>query len=149
MSSHLYRLCFFNFSSKDFQKAEKLFLQQVFCLPDSFPITIAVALLGLQHFGLSVFDSRMNFAQRALADPFSLTGKVLRFDDTYLQSSETGFSHDLMQFMSPFFDFDLDPFPSITDLTALQDLHDQLSIKLNSERSVSSISSSGLSFWAS
>ena len=51
-----------------------------------------------------------------------------------------------MTVMAPFFDFDDIPFPSITDLSALQDLRDELAVQLNNDRSVSFHQSTGLNF---
>ena len=89
----------------DFERAAKLFLQAVFNLPDSFPIPMAVALLNLRHFELMEIDSRLNFIQRSQLSQDSLTYKGLCFDDSVIRNSRSGFSHDLMLVMSPFFRF--------------------------------------------
>ena len=145
VSSQLYGLCFFNFKRSDFEKAAKLFVQEVFCLPDSFPIQVALSLLSLRHFELTIIDARLNFVERAQLND-SLTYKSLCFDETVGSQYGSGFSHDLMVVMSPFFDFEDTPFPSLSDLSTLQDLRDQMAVQLNEERSVSFHQSSGLSF---
>ena len=89
---------------------------------------------------------RFNFIERARLNPDSLNFKSLCFDETVLCRHDSGFAHDLMTVMSPFFDFDEIPFPSLSDLTTLQDLRDQMAVQLNEERSVSFHQSSGLNF---
>ena len=149
VSSQLYGLCFFNFQRKDVNKAAKIFVQEVFNLPDSFPIQVACSLLNLRHFELSVIDARLNFIQRSQLTQDSLTYKTICFDESVLSHHGSGFSHDLMTVMAPFFDFEDTPFPSLSDLSTLQDLRDQMAIQLNEQRSVSFHQSSGLSFLSS
>jgi hypothetical protein len=69
-------------------------------------------------------------------DHGSLTLKALQYDRDVLRATRSGFSHDLMQFMSPFFDLDVDDFPSYDDLEELQSLRDHMGYQLNDRRSL-------------
>ncbi len=62
--SQLYSFNFSQFSSEEYERAQKIFLQQVFSLPSSFPIKLACFFMGLPDFKTSVFDSRTRFLAR-------------------------------------------------------------------------------------
>jgi hypothetical protein len=134
VSSQQYGLVFFNFCSKDYKRAAKIFLQECFSLPNSFPIDVAFFLLDIPELEQITMDARINFLHRL--DHDSLTSKSILFDRTHLRHSRSGFSHDLMQFMSPFFDLDDDDFPSFDDLEVLQSLRDQMRFQLDDRRAV-------------
>jgi hypothetical protein len=149
VSSQLYGLELFSFGSEDYNRAAKLFLQTVFCLPDSFPINVARNLLQLQHFELVAFDSRLRFIERLFTfGPNSMMAKALRLDNELKTSMGSGFSHDLISFLSQFFDVsDIDSL-TLDDWSYLQDLRDQLSIQCDDVFRSSFRRSSGLSFLA-
>jgi hypothetical protein len=127
VSSQLYGLESFSFQVDDYYRAAKLFLQTIFCLPDSYPINIARSLLNLQIFESISLNSRIRFIQRAFLSPVSdLSMKALEYNQTVLMAHGTGFTHDLVSFLSTFFDVsDLDDL-SVSDLSYLQDLRDQI-----------------------
>jgi hypothetical protein len=131
----------------DYYRAAKIFLQAIFCLPNSFPINVVRSLLNLQPFEATLLSSRIRFIERAFFSPVSnLSMKALEYDQTVLRSHGTGFSHDLVSFLSTFFDVsDLDDL-SVDDLSYLQDLRDQIVIQRSDEFRVSFRRSSGLSF---
>jgi hypothetical protein len=95
VASQLYGLECFNFHAEDFYRAAKLFVQSIFCLPDSFPINVVRSLLNLQVFESMLLNNRINFLARAFSPTDGLTGKVLEYDERVLRIHETGFSHDL------------------------------------------------------
>jgi hypothetical protein len=134
VSSQQYGIVFFNFSPQDYRRAAKIFLQECFLLPNSFPIDVAFFLLDLPDLEQITMDARVNFLSRV--DHGSLTFKSLLFDRSHLLQSRSGFSHDLMQFMSPFFDLDSEDFPSFEDLEELQSLQDQMRYQLRDRRAV-------------
>jgi hypothetical protein len=134
VSSQQYGLTFFAFSSSDYKRAAKVFLQERFLLPNSFPIDVAFFLLDLPDLEQVIFNARLNFLGRV--DHDSLTFKALQFDRSHLRHARSGFSHDLIQFMSPFFDLEEDEFPSFDDLEELQSLRDQLNYQLEDRRAV-------------
>ncbi len=133
VSSQQYGLTFFSFSPHEYRRAAKIFLQECFLLPNSFPIDVAFFLLDLPDLEQLAFDARINFVSRL--DHDSLTLKALQFDCDVLRNTRSGFSHDLIQFMSPFFDLE-DDFPSYEDLEDLQSLRDHMRYQLNDRRSV-------------
>jgi hypothetical protein len=148
VSSQQYGLELFSFKSEDYDRAAKIFLQTVFCLPDSFPINVARNLLNLQHFELVTFDSHIRFVERLFSfGPDSMMAKALRFDQELRSSMGSGFSHDLIAFLSQFFDVsDLDSL-TLDDFSYLQDLRDQLSIQCDDVFRASFRRSSGLNFY--
>jgi hypothetical protein len=62
--SQLYSFSVVSFDQDDFERAQKVFLQEVFNLPNSFAIYMAKFLLGVQDFLLLSFDARVRFFQR-------------------------------------------------------------------------------------
>ncbi len=148
VASQLYGLECFNFSNEDFYRAAKLFLQSIFCLPDSYPINVVRSLLNLPVFEAMLLNNRINFLQRVLISPAGVqTAKALDYDENSLRAHRVGFSHDLMSFLSTFFDVSHIEDLSWRDLSSLQDLRDQIVIQRNDEFRVSFRASSGLSFW--
>jgi hypothetical protein len=147
VASQLYGLECFNFKSDDFYRAAKLFVQAIFCLPDSFPINVVRGLLNLQVFESMLLNNRINFLERAFSAADGLTGKVLEYDERVLRVHDVGFSHDLMDFLAEFYDVSHLEELSLRDLSSLQDLRDQITIQRSDEFRVSFRQSSGLSFW--
>ncbi len=62
--SQLYSFSVVNFDQADFERAQKIFLQEVLNLPQSFAIYMAKFLLGVEDFLLLSFDARVRFLQR-------------------------------------------------------------------------------------
>jgi hypothetical protein len=147
VASQLYGLECFNFKSEDFYRAAKLFVQAIFCLPDSFPINVVRGLLNLQVFESMLLNNRIDFLERAFSATDGLTGKVLEYDERVLRVHDVGFSHDLMDFLAEFFDVSHLEELSLRDSSSLQDLRDQITIQRSDEFRVSFRQSSGLSFW--
>ncbi len=147
VTSQLYGFECFNFRIEDVYRAAKVFLQTIFCLPDSFPINMARSLLNLQVFEVTTLDCRFRFLQRSylsVVNPF--TAKALDYDNNVLRSTRSGFSHDLFSFLENFFDTtDLEDI-SLRDMESLQDLRDQIMVQRQEEFRVSFRSSTGLSF---
>ncbi len=143
----MYGLESFNFKADDFYRAAKLFVQAIFCLPDSYPINVVRSLLNLQVFEAMLLNNRINFLDRVFGNPNNVLGKALEYDQHVLRTHRTGFSHDLMDFLSSFFDVSHLEEVSIQDISSLQDLRDQIVLQRRDEYRVSFRQSSGLSFW--
>jgi hypothetical protein len=61
--SQLYSLSVISFDQEEFERAQKLFLQEVFNLPSSFAFYMAKFLLGIEDYLLLSFDARVRFLQ--------------------------------------------------------------------------------------
>ncbi len=62
--SQQYGLVFFPFSSGEYKRAAKIFLQECFLLPNSFPIDVAFFLLDIPDLEQLCMDARVNFISR-------------------------------------------------------------------------------------
>jgi hypothetical protein len=62
--SQLHSLSFSSFSENEYDRSQKIFLQNVFSLPSSYPILVSTLLMGLHDFPLLFFDARINFITR-------------------------------------------------------------------------------------
>jgi hypothetical protein len=148
VASQQYGVAIMNFQNQDFMKAAKIFLSTIFCLPDSFPYAAVAGILRLHGFELTALQQRLAFIERGFREG-SVIAKVLDFDQISLQNSQVGLSHDLIQFLSQFFDVsdisDLD----IRDFSYLQDLRDQLVIQLENRHFLEFARSTGLNYWTS
>jgi hypothetical protein len=94
--SQLYSLSFSTFSEDEFDRSQKLFLQNVFSLPSSFPIHVACFLLATPEYALCYFDARANFICRivrigSLPSLFSMS-----LDREELYSSGIGWNRELV-----------------------------------------------------
>ncbi len=148
VASQQYGLAMINFNAEDYSKAMKMFLQTIFCLPDSFPHAAVRGLLRIQPFEVTLLEARISFLQRG-SNPTSQIQKVLNFDRRVLQDSKVGFSHDLVRFLELFFDTsDLEDL-NVEDISYLQDLRDQLSYQANDNHLAVFSRSTGLNFWTS
>jgi hypothetical protein len=147
VASQQYGIAVVNFHPEDFRRAAKIFLQTVFCLPDSFPFAAVEGMLRLRGFQLSILQQRLSFIERGFRDG-SIVSKSLILDSTVLREAGVGITHDLIQVLGAFFDVsdleDLD----IRDFSYLQDLRDQLVRQLDDSHLLSFARSTGLSFWS-
>jgi hypothetical protein len=148
VASQLYGIETFNFNNEDFYRAAKLFLQSIVCLPDSYPINVARSLLNLPVFEAMILNSRINFLQRILVSPTgTATMKAMDYDKGVLRTHRVGLSHDLVSFLSTFFDVSHIEDLSWRDISLLQDLRDEIVVQQSDEFHVSFCQSGGLSFW--
>jgi hypothetical protein len=148
VSSQQYGLHLVNFQSEDYSRAMKLFLQTIFCLPDSFPHSVVPGLLRIRPFEVTLLESRLSFIQRGLC-PTSELRKILDFDSRVLRQPKVGFSHDLIRFLEMFFDVsDLEDL-EWPDMEYLQDLRDQLNYQASDAHLAAFSRSTGLGLWTS
>jgi hypothetical protein len=89
VSSQQYGLAMVNFLAEDYNRAMKVFLQTVFCLPDSFPYLVVRGLLGIRPFEVTLLEARISFIRRGL-NPNSRVRKVLGFYSSVLTQSKVG-----------------------------------------------------------
>jgi hypothetical protein len=95
-----------------------------------------------------LLNSRINFFQRILVSPTgSVTMKAMDYDNGVLRTHRVGLSHDLVSFLSTFFDVSHIEDLSWRDISFLQDLRDEIVVQRSDEFRVSFRQSSGLSFW--
>ncbi len=147
VASQQYGVAVINFQPEDFRKAAKIFLQTIFCLPDSFPYSAVEGLLRLRGFDLTTVQQRLAFLERGFRDG-SMIAKVLDLDSTRLQSENVGLSHDLVQVLGRFFDVsDLENL-NMSDFSYLQDLRDQIVIQLDEAHFLEFAQSTGRNFWS-
>jgi hypothetical protein len=105
-------------------------------------------LLNLPVFEAMILNSRINFFQRILTSPAgTATIKAMEYDSSVLRDHRVGLSHDLVSFLSTFFDVSHIEDLSWRDVSMLQDLRDEIVIQRVDEFRVSFCQSSGLSFW--
>jgi hypothetical protein len=148
VSSQQYGLAMINFNAEDYSRAMKMFLETIFCLPESFPHAVVRGLLRIQPFEVTLLESRIAFIQRGL-NPASQVKKIIEFDSQVLRDSKVGFSHDLVRFLELFFDTtDLEDL-NVAEVSYLQDLRDQLSYQANNNHLAAFSRSTGLNFWTS
>ncbi len=94
--SQLYSLSFSVFSEEEYERAQKIFLQNVFSLPSSFPIHIACFMLGVPSFAVSVFDARVNFLSRVARRGSFSSLAALVMDREILLPRGLGWNHELI-----------------------------------------------------
>jgi hypothetical protein len=102
--SQLYSLSFSVFSEEEHDRAQKVFLQNVFSLPPSFPIQLACFFLGVPNFLISFYDARTRFIQR-LAGKGSLSSlAAISIDREELWPLGLGWNHELITAVEEFVD---------------------------------------------
>ncbi len=112
VSSQLYGQGFAAFSEQAYIRAQKIFLQEAWLLPKSFPLNLAAYLLGCEDLEMIALRARMRFLQHLLVGnrtKASLSAMVM--DRSLLAPRRVGWTHDLMAM-----------FPSIQDEIRATDL---------------------------
>jgi hypothetical protein len=128
--SQLYSFNFSQFSSEEYERAQKIFLQQVFSLPSSFPIKLACFFMGLPDFKTSVFDSRTRFLARLTEQGSiaSLASMVMDRDELF--PLNIGWNSELLDVIEPLVDLkDVD----LTDADEVEEARDKLQYELKTE----------------
>jgi hypothetical protein len=92
------------FSEEEFERAQKVFIQNVFSLPSSFPIHLACFLLATPEYMLCYFDARANFICQVarLGSLSSLSAMTL--DRGALHAMGVGWNHEFIEAMREFVD---------------------------------------------
>jgi hypothetical protein len=140
--SQLYSLSFSTFSEEEYDRAQKVFLQNTFSLPSSFPIQVACFFLGLPNLVLSIFDARIRFIQR-LAEVGSVSSlAAMSLDREELLSLGLGWNAELFRTVDDFVDLrDVD----LIDPDEIQELRAKLAHALTN-RGVRRLEGSSSSF---
>jgi hypothetical protein len=97
VSSQLYGQSCATFSAETYARAHKIFLQEAWNLPKSFPIHVATFLLGTEQLEAVAMRARLRFIQHLMAGnrtKASLSAMIL--DRTLLFPRRTGWTHDLV-----------------------------------------------------
>jgi hypothetical protein len=97
--SQLYSLSFSTFSEDEYERAQKIFLQNVFSLPSSFPICVACFFLGVPRFTTSVFDARVHFLSRLARRGSVSSLSAMVIDREYLLRLGLGWNHELLSLL--------------------------------------------------
>ncbi len=102
--SQLYSLSFSVFSEEEFNRAQKVFLQNVFSLPSSFPIHVACFLLATPEYALCYFDARANFICRVARIGSLASLSAMSLDRSILYSMGVGWNHEFRAAMRDYID---------------------------------------------
>jgi hypothetical protein len=94
--SQLYSLSFSVFSEEEFERSQKLFVQNVFSLPSSFPIHVACFLLATPEYVLCYFDARSNFICRVARIGSLSSLSAMALDREELFSLGVGWNHEFL-----------------------------------------------------
>jgi hypothetical protein len=131
VGSQLYSLSVISFPELDYDRAVKIFLQECFNLPPSFPMTIAKFFVAVDDLMLQAFNARANFFQRVLqgANSDASLG-AMNMDRGWLYREDLGWNADFRRFMGDSLDFSSIDFssPSAVD-EARSDLRHALSVR--------------------
>ncbi len=92
VSSQLYSLSVISFEEDSHERAQKLFLQEVFTLPDSFAFYMAKFLLGIDDLLLLSFDARVKFFQRIANGNSDASLSAMILDREFLMSEGIGWN---------------------------------------------------------
>ncbi len=96
VGSQLYDHSCVTFSGQDVKRAQKIFLQEVFNLPDSFPIELASILLGVQDPQLMVFTARSRFITHLASSQTAVaSAQAMLLNRTLLLPRGVGWNHEL------------------------------------------------------
>jgi hypothetical protein len=95
--SQLYSLSFSVFSEEEFDRSQKLFLQNAFSLPSSFPINVACFLLATPEYLLCYFDARSNFICRVARIGSLSSLSAMTMDREELFSLGVGWNHEFLE----------------------------------------------------
>jgi hypothetical protein len=106
VSSQLYSLSMINFPELELDRSVKIFLQECFNLPPSFPMSISKLFLRIDDLILQAFTARSNFFQRVLrGDNSHASLAAMSMDRGVLMSLSVGWNSDFQNLVSDYLDF--------------------------------------------
>jgi hypothetical protein len=95
VGSQLYNHSCVVFSGQEIKRAQKIFLQEVFNLPDSFPIEVASILLGVENPELTAFTARSRFFMHLTASQTAIaSAQAMLLNRTILLPRGVGWNHE-------------------------------------------------------
>jgi hypothetical protein len=97
--SQLYSPAFSTFTSSEYNRCQKVFLQNIFSLPQSFPIHVACFFLGVQDFYLFMFDARVSFIRRVAARGSLASLAAMSIDRDELLPLGLGWNFEFIQML--------------------------------------------------
>ncbi len=106
VGSQLYSLSMIHFPELDYDRSVKVFLQECFNLPSSFPMSIAKLFLRIDDLIMQAFNARVNFFQRILAGTNSDASLgAMSMDRGHLFPRAVGWNADFGRMVEGFVDF--------------------------------------------
>jgi hypothetical protein len=102
--SQLYSLNFSVFSEEEHDRAQKIFVQNVFSLPASFPIRIACFFMGVPDLTLSMFEARTRFLSRIAGFGSVSSLAAMALDREELLPLNVGWNKELLQALEKYLD---------------------------------------------
>ncbi len=136
VGSQLYSLTMIDFSEADYDRSIKLFLQECFNLPSSFPMSIAKLFLRIDDLIMQAFNARANLFHRILSAPNSDASlRAMSMDRGHLFHRGIGWNADFGRLVEGFLEFSsLD----LSSLTEIDEARSDLRQALNRRRHVHS-----------
>ncbi len=134
VNSQLYSLSVIAFQEIHYDRAVKIYLQECFNLPNSYPMIVAKFFLGVQELLLQVFNARTGLVGRALRGPNSITTlSAMAMDREILMPRDVGWNIGFFHQFRDLIDLrDLD----LTSPSMIRETREELSRALNTRRRV-------------
>jgi hypothetical protein len=134
VNSQLYSLSMIAFEEIDYDRAVKLYLQECFNLPHSYPMIIAKFFLGVQELPYQVFNARTGFVSRALRGSNSMASlAALTLDREFLLPRNFGWNLGFIRQFEHLIDLrDLD----LSDPRMIEEAREELSRALDTRRRI-------------
>jgi hypothetical protein len=97
--SQLYSPSFSTFSSEEYDRCQKIFLQNIFSLPPSYPIHVACFFMGIPDFMQFIFDARVKFIQRIASRGSLASLSAMAMDREDLLPLGLGWNHEFIEML--------------------------------------------------
>jgi hypothetical protein len=98
-----------SFQEIEYDRAAKIFVQESFNLPQSFPMSISKLFLGVQELLLQSFTARTNFVRRLLVGSNSVASlSAMAMDRELLMERDLGWNAAFIRQIEGFFGFAVD-----------------------------------------
>ncbi len=129
--SQLYSFAFSTFSEVEYERAQKIFIQNVFSLPASFPIHTSCFFLRIPSYAESLFEARVKFFSRLASSGSISSLAALVLDREELLPLRIGWNYELDQEVGKLLCIDDTDF---TDLEEVADLRSKLVCEMRAQR---------------
>jgi hypothetical protein len=141
VSSQLYGQAFATFSETAFVRAQKIFLQEAWNLPHSFPLNLASFIIDGEDLEMIGLRARMRFLRHLIAgDRTKASLSAMIIDRSTLMPLRTGWNHD-MNVMFPSIRREMDSI-DLTDPRAVRLVYARLARRLAEKKRAATTSSS-------
>jgi hypothetical protein len=119
VGSQLYSLSMISFPELEYDRSVKIFLQECFNLPSSFPMSISKLFLAIDDLILQAFNARANFFRRILSGSNSNASLSAMFIDRgLLFPREVGWNADFERQLGPLLNFSHIDFSNPSDVVS-------------------------------